>query len=146
MTWLLLNSWESNQGTETSPAQYSTDISDQVAGHSDVLLKWNYSGRYGYYWMIDDVEITTVATGIETNEEIKAIVYPNPSDGVFELRLNKAYKTAELNVVDLSGNVLFHTALNSTQHTIDLSSFSPGVYIARVIIDDKPFYKKLVCK
>jgi len=146
MTWLLLNSWESIQGTETSPALYSTDISDQVAGHSDVLLKWNYSGRYGYYWMIDDVEITTVATGIENIEEIKAIIYPNPSDGVFELRLNKVYKTAELKVVDLSGNVLFHTALNSTQHTIDLSSFSPGVYIARIIIDDKPFYKKLVCK
>ena len=145
-TWLLLNSWVNNQGTETSPALYSTDISDQVAGYSDVLFKWNYSGRNRYYWMIDDVEITTAATGIENNEEIKAIIFPNPSDGVFELRLNKVYKTAELKVVDLSGNVLFFTELNSTRHTIDLSSFSPGVYIARVMINDKPFYKKLVCR
>lgn len=146
MTWLLLNSWESNQGTETSPALYSTDISDQVAAYSDVMFKWNYSGSSRYYWMIDDVEISSVVTGIENAEEIDAIVYPNPSDGVFELRLNKVYKNAALNVVDLSGNVLFHKELNSTQHTIDLSSFSPGVYIARVSINNKLFYKKLVCK
>ena len=145
-TWQLLSSWVTNQGTETSPELYNTDISEQVAGYSDVLLKWNYSGRSRYFWMIDDVEITSVVTGIENTEEIEAIVYPNPSDGVFELRLNKVYKNAELKVVDVSGNVLFRKELNSTQNTLDLSSFSPGVYIARVMINGKPLYKKLVCK
>jgi len=146
ITWLMLNSWETSHGTETSPALYSRDISGEVAGSSYVLFKWNYSGRYGDYWMIDDVEITTAATGIENIEEIEATFYPNPSDGLFELRLNKTYKTGELKVVDLSGNVLFHIELNSNQHTINLSSFAPGVYIAQVIIDNKPYYKKLICK
>ena len=59
-TWYTVQQWTSNT---SNPATFDMDI-DEVAGHSEVKFKWNYTGTWGYYWSIDDVEITgeTAAT------------------------------------------------------------------------------------
>jgi hypothetical protein len=46
-------------GTTSNPATFSQAIS-AAAGHSQVKFKWNYTGTYGYYWCIDNVQVTGV--------------------------------------------------------------------------------------
>jgi len=46
--------------TTSNPATFSQVIVS-VAGQSNVKFKWNYTGTWGYYWGIDNVQITGVA-------------------------------------------------------------------------------------
>lgn len=53
------------QFTTTSAANPTTfnQVITQVAGQSAVQFKWNYTGTWGYYWAIDDVQITGTSSG-----------------------------------------------------------------------------------
>ena len=62
-TWNVINSWTSTIGSQTTPDVYNADISAQVAGESEVYIRWRYEGSYGYYWFIDDISITGVSSG-----------------------------------------------------------------------------------
>jgi M6 family metalloprotease-like protein len=54
--WSQLQQWTATSAT--NPALFSQDVTAQVAGYSQVLFKWNYTGTYAWYWAIDDVSIT----------------------------------------------------------------------------------------
>lgn len=58
-TWNSLASWSSTTGNADT---YNNDISAEVAGQSSVKFKWNYTGTWGYYYMIDDLSITGTET------------------------------------------------------------------------------------
>ncbi|HPS61438.1 MAG TPA: M6 family metalloprotease domain-containing protein [Bacteroidales bacterium] len=54
-TWTTLYQWTSTSAT--NPEHFAMVI-PEVAGHSQVLFKWNYTGAYDYYWGFDDVSVT----------------------------------------------------------------------------------------
>ncbi|MBK7211954.1 MAG: hypothetical protein IPH88_01380 [Bacteroidales bacterium] len=45
----------------TNPSTFSQIIYG-VSGSSQVKFKWNYTGTWGYYWAIDDIQITSTCT------------------------------------------------------------------------------------
>ncbi len=49
--WTVLQSWSA---TTANAVTYNQDITSQVAGQSSVKFKWNYTGTWGYYFMVDD--------------------------------------------------------------------------------------------
>jgi PKD repeat protein len=53
-SWTLITTFTT---TTANPAAFSQAIS-AVAGQSQVKFKWNYTGTYGYYWAIDDIQLT----------------------------------------------------------------------------------------
>ncbi|MBS4013114.1 MAG: trypsin-like serine protease [Bacteroidetes bacterium] len=53
-TWTQVQQWTA---TTANPATFSMQIPN-VAGQSQVKFKWNFTGTWGYYWCIDDVQIT----------------------------------------------------------------------------------------
>jgi len=54
-TWNEIETWS---GADTENAEtFSQYISNEVAGETGVKFKWNYTGSYGWYWAIDDIEI-----------------------------------------------------------------------------------------
>lgn len=53
-SWTTLTSFSS---TTANPAAFSQVITD-LANQSQVKLKWNYTGTYGWYWGIDDIQLT----------------------------------------------------------------------------------------
>ncbi|MBW6492787.1 MAG: S8 family serine peptidase, partial [Lentimicrobium sp.] len=52
-TWTNIQTWST---TSANPSIFNMIIPD-IAGQSEVRIKWNYSGTWGYFWSIDDVEI-----------------------------------------------------------------------------------------
>lgn len=70
----------------------------------------------------------------ELNSSI--VVYPNPNNGVFEIRLNAAHRLqGDMQIVDMTGRVVYNQKLDlvglyNTQ--IDLSSFAKGLYTLQV--------------
>lgn len=55
LTWAALQTWTVSS---LNPATFSQNLTTQVAGYSQVLFKWNYTGTYDWYWAIDDISLT----------------------------------------------------------------------------------------
>jgi len=76
-------------------------------------------------------------------------VYPNPNNGMFQIALsNFSGKTPQLAVYDLLGNVVFQSSENVAGNLflkdVDLSSYSTGMYIVRVVDGAKVYTAKVV--
>ncbi len=52
-TWTTIQSFT----TTANPAAFNQTVA-AVAGQSQVKFKWNYTGTWGYYWAVDDIQIT----------------------------------------------------------------------------------------
>ncbi len=53
------NIWRKNKASYSGPATVSLDISDRVAGQSNVMIRFHYyKARDERYWEVDDVKIT----------------------------------------------------------------------------------------
>ena len=63
-TWTTIQSFTE---TTTNPAIFSQSIA-AVAGQNLVKFKWNYTGSWGYFWAIDDIQVTGVSTILTTLE------------------------------------------------------------------------------
>lgn len=59
-------------------------------------------------------------------------VYPNPSNGTFNVTLANSMDRAELVVLDLMGRVVMDSDFSNGTATIDLSAFANGNYLVRV--------------
>lgn len=47
-----------------NPEHFTIDLTNEIAGQSNVKFKWNYIGEYGWYWAFDDFSITTEENSI----------------------------------------------------------------------------------
>ncbi|MBI9068299.1 MAG: choice-of-anchor J domain-containing protein [Salinivirgaceae bacterium] len=53
--WTSLEAWGASNTANAELAEY--DISAVAGGQSQVLIKWNWTGYYSYYWAVDDVKV-----------------------------------------------------------------------------------------
>lgn len=75
-----------------------------------------------------------VITGLERRLEnnIKILVYPNPTNGVFTIESTSESNNEPFEIRDITGKTVLKGNLRDKQTTIDLSENSSGVYILRV--------------
>jgi hypothetical protein len=67
-------------------------------------------------------------------------IYPNPSDGIFEVR--SAVKILQIKIFDQFGKYI----LKTRQERFDLTSLMPGVYVAEVSIEGNRTLRHLILK
>jgi|GEM_PF-778005 len=80
--------------------------------------------------------------GIENNEMIN--VYPNPSNGVFNISLEKAESNLAINIVNLLGETVTTVEANGqTNYSVDMSNFANGVYFVQVTNGEYVAVKKI---
>ncbi len=73
-------------------------------------------------------------------------VYPNPSNGIFNIQINKFFGKISLRVTDLNGRVVYaekDASFNSSKE-INLSHLQSGMYIINVEADQLSFSKKII--
>ncbi len=81
------------------------------------------------------------STGIVSKDNFQFNIYPNPSSGIFTLDLFQSKNIgnkANVLIIDALGKTVKEFSVdpsNSYNHTIDLSTFSEGVYFIRVYND-----------
>lgn len=107
----------------------------------------NFEPDFGekIYWPF---AVGTVSTILEGEYRPKMSVYPNPSNGQFQVELNHITAKYTLDVYDVSGRVLKHfegsgTGLNA--HQIDLQNVK-GVFIVKVTQGDEIMTQRVVLK
>ncbi len=90
-------------------------------------------------------------TGIQVNAHashlnaLHSSVYPNPTDGVMHLELNRTGKNLVLLVFDERGSILMRKEQQLTNSMdVDMSTFEPGLYLLRLYVDGERFSHKVV--
>jgi PKD repeat protein len=89
---------------------------------------------------ISKTVVINLATGIEASAQKSGIkVYPNPSQGIFNIELDRNYQYQQLEIISIVGRTIFKQAINPMESAfnIDLSMLSPGVYFIRFTASDK---------
>ncbi len=86
----------------------------------------------------DEITITVIpGAGIDTDIANKFSVYPNPSNGIIEIKGNEIIS---VNVLNYTGK----TMLTTNQNRIDLSDFAKGIYIVQINAKSGIFTSKVV--
>ena len=78
---------------------------------------------------------------VELSDEI--VVFPNPSDGIFNIVLDNSDSPYSIEILSFSGQKVFEKQ-NATDSVLSLSHLSSGIYIAKITIDSKTIIKKIV--
>ena len=131
--------WTANNGTIVSGQ-----------GTNEVVVEWNGSGSLdvlltdGGCQGTDTRSVTANPTGLDEVAGINASVYPNPSNGLFNLRLESS-EVIQVRIMDVSGKVLRSNELSgSNLYTLDMQSAPVGVYILELESAEGKTYKRLI--
>jgi len=85
-----------------------------------------------------------IPTNIEGQKESRMMVYPNPSNGLFNIT-SEGNGTVSLEVYNITGGLVASSIF--TQNTrLDLSKYSKGVYFLHLKADGKTQITKLIVR
>lgn len=86
-----------------------------------------------------------VGVGLDELDGNALNIYPNPSDGVFQVDYpGKGDEAAEIQVFDLSGRRLLVNQWNAGSALLDLSHLAPGRYLVHLRASDKSLFQSIV--
>jgi PKD repeat protein len=127
---------------------YSIDLSPW-AGKSNIMLMFEAYNRYGNNLFLNDIQISgPVGANEITKNPVSVNLYPNPSDGRFNLLVSNWKGTMSLTVTNLHGQALFSGTLTGDsgriQSMLDLSAFGKGVYFIRLTGERDTWVEKVV--
>jgi hypothetical protein len=89
---------------------------------------------------VDNIQVD-IATGFNSSELKDGVsVFPNPSTGRYNIRVDNAQSNAQLIVRDLAGKQLIARSLNAesnlVEETLDMTAYAKGIYYATIINGD----------
>jgi len=122
-----------------------TLLGDTITG---IVIVYDHSGPGAYSAYFDDFLIEEgqdTPTAIKSPERNgnKFTVFPIPSHGLYNLKMELSGEYLMI-VYDSSGNLLMNRKSNNTLEVIDLTSYSAGIYILRILSDKDNYVQKLV--
>jgi len=95
-----------------------------------------------------EMVMNTIADKILAIQATEIKVYPNPNNGQFKIKLQKATSPkAEVSVMDAKGTLIQKRSLNLTQTTtadFDLKGKTPGLYFIKVVSGSKSEVTKVL--
>lgn len=105
------------------------------------------SNSYVSYYFVDDVMVTDSLTGIQNYSfQDYFSIYPNPFSLVAILKAKRAvnFKNAELKIFNSIGKEVKQKFIYSQETLIERDSLPQGMYLLKILIDDKIFFEKLI--
>jgi PA domain/Secretion system C-terminal sorting domain len=105
-----------------------------------------YASTYGRGVFSGVFTATSLATNSFGNNNNSIKIYPNPTNGIFNLKINQFVGKVKIQVTDLNGRLIkdINDDNFNIEKTIDLSGFQSGVYLVKVTSDEANFTQKII--
>lgn len=110
----------------------------------------------GSVFWVDDVSVTLLSGVNELSIENKIGIFPNPSEGIIEIR-SEGQELSELKVYNVSGEIVYKKALSDLRNigngnslpinystTMDLSEQNAGIYFLQIQTKQGMISKKII--
>ena len=91
------------------------------------------------------VFVDNVSSVIENNGKGNITLFPNPSDGLFNVNLSN-YSNTTIEVVDIIGNTIAVVQNPGNSNRIDISGESAGVYLVKITSREKLITRRIVVR
>ena len=134
-------------GTNATLREYSYDLTALTA-ETSIIFRFKFLAddqvnEEGV--VIDDFGLEGTVLSIDSTElQNNFLVYPNPSNGTFNLSWSLP-GNADVTVYNYLGKQVLHNKnIKRTTHSVDLSNMSSGLYFIKVNIDGKQATKKVI--
>ena len=125
-------------GTVNIPAGFTTD--------NQIYFSNTHSGAgatYNGYWRNVKYYIPHNINGIEKNIQEYVSIYQDKFEKLLHLRIINTEKIT-LQIYDLSGKMVKKTQLQKGNNLLDMNQFSSGMYIVKLLINQRVFNKKFI--
>jgi photosystem II stability/assembly factor-like uncharacterized protein len=99
------------------------------------------------YGCSSDPEVVEVLTNVNQLDELTEVeLYPNPVKNQLNLDIGKVNsQTIYFELFNSNGEMVFRNSFNSNNiHNLDMKNYSNGVYFAKITINDKKYFQKIV--
>jgi uncharacterized repeat protein (TIGR01451 family) len=89
------------------------------------------------------INTITIITSINENDFERSIsLYPNPSDGLLNIKAESAIHKIE--VINSAGQLMISNSCSDVNGTVDLRTLTPGIYLIKVDTKDGTVVKKVI--
>ena len=105
-------------------------IEDQLYWEVTELIPGVFAGRWEFLHGNLGVDVTNTI-GIEDIEPATANVYPNPSNDLVNISLDKG-QLLKIELFSMTGRLLFKKYLNSKTYVLNIGNYPSGAYLVRV--------------
>ena len=124
--------WSNGQTTSTATGLLAGTYKATVTDHNGCII-------------VENVMVNDSTVGIATiNNGFAFTIYPNPASTEVTIAVGSVDKETTLMLEDVLGQTVYTKTLNATISTLQLASFSEGVYFIELRQDGKSAIKKLV--
>ncbi|MCK4569721.1 MAG: PKD domain-containing protein [Bacteroidales bacterium] len=119
------------------------------AGQNNIKIRFESFGRYGNNLYIDNIQIGNAVVTEEVEAEDRNIqIYPNPSEGIFNIVLDKRNEPVIMSVRDIRGQHIHTEEIGSEKALVhfDATSLPQGIYIISFISNKLNVNKKIIVR
>ncbi len=85
---------------------------------------WEFVSAFNVDGLISDCNLSV------TDEEQNIIISPNPTRSI--ITINNLSGKSILNIIDLKGNIILESTIEPGQSQVNISEYSPGIYIINI--------------
>jgi PKD repeat protein/photosystem II stability/assembly factor-like uncharacterized protein len=117
------------------------------AGQSDIKIRFETFGRYGNNIYIDNISISnSVAVENHLLDDKEILIYPNPSEGIFNIMLPARQENIRMSVTDVRGQLIHaeEIGIHENFRSFDASSLQKGVYIMHFVSSEMNVNRKII--
>ena len=117
-------------------------VTDLDVRNDNVVYASTY-GRGVFSGLFTATSLATNSFGTN-NDSIK--IYPNPTNGLFNVKINQFVGKVKIQVSDLNGRLIKDISDDNfnIEKSIDLSGFQSGVYLVKVTSEEANFTQKII--
>ena len=119
------------------------------ASESSVKIAFETFGRYGNNIYIDNIEVSnSVSVNNHVLQDQEIVIYPNPSEGIFNIMLPARKQALDMSVRNVSGQLLYSERINSDKPltTFDASALPQGIYIIGFSSNEINVIRKIIVR
>lgn len=124
----------------SAPTGTVTWSSGEWNGNPNRLINVSATMTSNCVWGVNQAPFNTSVGNLNAAD---ITVYPNPSNGVFNVTSNQ---NCNLNVIDIAGKSVYQTKLNANENTVDLSSTQAGMYFFKFTSENNSYVERVIIK